>query len=154
MAGCFWDFVPFCTHNSFLCAVSGAFLSNEALLFFLFSDANILYTVSKTRCSQEKILQKSYFWSICHIEVCTANSLDDICRESLSFQLCTQGCISFTTLLVKCYNDLLDRQSSGRGRDEVTYFSVGYNFWIHLGTTYTQKTSQILKQMTSFLLRP
>ena len=54
------------------------------------------------------------------------SSLDDICRESLSFQLCTQGCISFTTLLVKCYNDLLDRQSSGRGRDEVTYFSVIY----------------------------
>ena len=29
------------------------------------------------------------------------------------------------TLLVKQYNDLLDRQSSERGKDEVTYFYVG-----------------------------
>ena len=32
----------------------------------------------------------------------------------------TDGCRSLTTLLVKYYNDLLDRQSSGRARDEVT----------------------------------
>ena len=36
----------------------------------------------------------------------------------------TEGC-SLTNLLVKYYNDLLDRQSSGRGKDEVTYFYVG-----------------------------
>ena len=29
------------------------------------------------------------------------------------------------TLLVKHYNDLIDRQSSERGKDEVTYFYVG-----------------------------
>ena len=33
--------------------------------------------------------------------------------------------ISLHTLLVKYYNDLLGRQSSERGRDEVTYFYVG-----------------------------
>ena len=39
------------------------------------------------------------------------------------------GCISLTTLLVKHYNDLIDRRSYGRGRDEVF-------FCINLGTTY------------------
>ena len=32
---------------------------------------------------------------------------------------------SLNTLLVKYYNDLSDRQSSGWGRDEVMYFYVG-----------------------------
>ena len=45
-------------------------------------------------------------------------------------------CISLTTLLVKHYNDLLGRQSSERGKDEVTYFYVGDVFCIHLGTKY------------------
>ena len=40
----------------------------------------------------------------------------------------TYGFRSLTTLLVKYYNDLLDRQSSGRDRDEVTYFYVGEVF--------------------------
>ena len=34
------------------------------------------------------------------------------------------------------YNDLLDRQSSEQGKDEVTYFYVGDVFCIHLGTKY------------------
>ena len=34
-----------------------------------------------------------------------------------------QECLN--TLLVTCYNDLLDRQSSGRDRDEVRYFYIG-----------------------------
>ena len=37
----------------------------------------------------------------------------------------TRGCISLTTLLVKYYNDLLDRQNSGWSRNEVTCFYVG-----------------------------
>ena len=38
---------------------------------------------------------------------------------------------SLNTLLVKYYNDLLDRQCSGRDRDEVTYFYVGDVFCIY-----------------------
>ena len=38
------------------------------------------------------------------------------------------------TLLVKHYNDLLERQSSERGKDEVSYFDVGDVFCIHLWT--------------------
>ena len=40
------------------------------------------------------------------------------------------------TLLIRLYNDLLERQSSERGKDEVTYFYVGDFFCIHLGTKY------------------
>ena len=40
----------------------------------------------------------------------------------------THGGRYLTTLLVKHYNDLLDRQVSGRGREEVTYFYVGEVF--------------------------
>ena len=47
------------------------------------------------------------------------------------FQIYTDVEISLHTILVKYYNDLLGRQSSERGRDEVTYFSVG-----DLGTEY------------------
>ena len=59
----------------------------------------------------------------------------------------TEGC-SLTNLLVKYYyNDLLDRQSSGRGKDEVTYFYVGDIFVNrYLGTKYAdfqeKKSSQ------------
>ena len=42
----------------------------------------------------------------------------------------TDGCNILHTLLVKHYNDLLDRQSSERGKDEVTYFYVGDVFCI------------------------
>ena len=41
---------------------------------------------------------------------------------------CTHGYRSLTTLLVKHNNDLLDRQSSGRGRDKVSYFYDGNVF--------------------------
>ena len=41
----------------------------------------------------------------------------------------------FNHPVVKYYNDLLDRQSFGRGRDEVTY--CGEVFCIYLGTMYT-----------------
>ena len=57
----------------------------------------------------------------------------------------THGCINVTTLLVKHYNDLLDRRSSGRGRDTVTCFYVGDVFCIYLGTLYAdfQKKSSL-----------
>ena len=38
--------------------------------------------------------------------------------------LCTYGCISFTILLVKHYNDSLDRQNSRLTNNEVTCFYV------------------------------
>ena len=50
----------------------------------------------------------------------------------------TDGSKTLHTLLVKHYNDLLDRQGSERGRDEVTYFYVGGVFCIHLGTKYAK----------------
>ena len=40
------------------------------------------------------------------------------------------------TLLVKYYNDLLGRQNTERGMDEVTFFYVGDLFCIYLGTKY------------------
>ena len=49
---------------------------------------------------------------------------------------CTDGSRILHTLLVKHYNDLLDRQSSEQDKDEVTYFYVGDVFCIHLGTKY------------------
>ena len=48
----------------------------------------------------------------------------------------TDGSRILHTLFVKHYNDLLDRQSYERGKDEVTYIYVGDVFCIHLGTTY------------------
>ena len=48
----------------------------------------------------------------------------------------TDGSRILHTLLVKHYNDLLDRQSSEWGRDEVTYFDVGDVFGIYLGPMY------------------
>ena len=48
----------------------------------------------------------------------------------------THGCISLTTLLVKHYNDLLDRQNYGRSRNEVTCFYVEDVFCIYLGSLY------------------
>ena len=48
----------------------------------------------------------------------------------------TDGNNILHTPLVKHYNDLLGRQSSERGKDEVSYFYVGDVFCIHLGTKY------------------
>ena len=41
------------------------------------------------------------------------------------------------------YNDLLDRPSSWRGRDEVTYFYVGDVFCIYLGSLYANFQEKI-----------
>ena len=65
---------------------------------------------------------------------------------SYLLQICTHGCINVTTLLVKHYNDLLDRRSSGRGRDDVTYFYVGDVFCIYLGTTYADFQEKIFPE--------
>ena len=51
--------------------------------------------------------------------------------------------ISLNTLLIKYYNDLLGRQNSERGMDEVTFFYVGDLFFIHLGTKYANFQEKI-----------
>ena len=55
----------------------------------------------------------------------------------------TDGRKSLHTLLQKHFNDLLERQSSKWGKDEVSYFYVGDVFCMHLGTLYAnfQETS-------------
>ena len=51
--------------------------------------------------------------------------------------LYTDGNKTLHTLLLKYYNDLLDRQSSLRGRDEVTYVQMLETlFCIYIGTKY------------------
>ena len=60
----------------------------------------------------------------------------------------THGCKSLTTLLVKYYNDLLGRQSSERGRDKVTYYSVGDLFCTHLGTKYANFQEKIFAEVS------
>ena len=40
------------------------------------------------------------------------------------------------TLLVKYFNDLLEKHCSERNKDEVSYLYVGDVFCIHLGTKY------------------
>ena len=54
------------------------------------------------------------------------------------FQIHTHGVILLNTLLVKYYNDLLGRQNSERGMDEVevTFFYDGDLFCRHLDTKY------------------
>ena len=46
----------------------------------------------------------------------------------------TDGNNILHTPIVKHYNDLVGRQSSERGKDEVSYFYVGDVFCVHLGT--------------------
>ena len=60
----------------------------------------------------------------------------------------TDGSRILHTLLVKHYNDLLDKQSSERGKDEVTYFYVGDVFCIHLGTKYADFQEKIFAEIS------
>ena len=60
----------------------------------------------------------------------------------------TDGCKTLYTLLVNHYNDLLDRQSSEWGRDEVTYLYVGDVFGIYLGPMYAD--IQSIKQVVLY----
>ena len=55
----------------------------------------------------------------------------------------TDGSRILQTLLVKHYIDLLDRQNSEWGKDEVTYFYVGDIFCIHLGIKYADFQEKI-----------
>ena len=48
----------------------------------------------------------------------------------------TDGSKSLHTLLVKHYNDLLERQSSKQGKDEISFFYVGDVFCIYFETKY------------------
>ena len=52
------------------------------------------------------------------------------------------------TRLVKHYNDLLERQSSKRGKDEVSYFYVGDVFCIHLGTKHDSFQEKIFAEIS------
>ena len=54
----------------------------------------------------------------------------------------------FHTLLVKHYNDLLERQSSERVKDEVSYFYVGDVFCIHPGTKYANFHEKIFRELS------
>ena len=60
----------------------------------------------------------------------------------------TDGSKTLHTLLVKHYNDLLNRQSSERGKDEVSYFYVGDVFCIHLGTKYADFQEKIFAEIS------
>ena len=62
--------------------------------------------------------------------------------------LYTDAEISLHTLLVKYHNDLLGRQSSERGKDEVTYFYVGDVFCMHLGTKYADFQEKISTEIS------
>ena len=62
----------------------------------------------------------------------------------------TDGSRILHTLLVKHYNDLLYKQNSERGRDEVTYFYVGDIFCIHLGTKYADFQEKIFAEIFSW----
>ena len=48
----------------------------------------------------------------------------------------------------KHFNDLLERESSERGKDEVSYFHVGDVFCIHLGTKYADFQEKIFAEIS------
>ena len=52
------------------------------------------------------------------------------------------------TLLMKHFNDLLERQSCERGKDEVSYFYVEDVFCIHLGTKYADFQEKIFREIS------
>ena len=51
------------------------------------------------------------------------------------------------TLLVKYFNDLLEKHCSERNKDEVSYLYVGDVFCIHLGTKYTDFQEKIFAEI-------
>ena len=60
----------------------------------------------------------------------------------------TDGNNILDTPLVKHFNDLLERESSERGKDEVSYFYVGDVFCIHLGTKYADFQEKIFAEIS------
>ena len=69
------------------------------------------------------------------------------------FLILTDGHKSLHTLLLKHFNDLLERQSSERVKDEVSYFYVGDVFCIHLGTKYADFQEKIFAEISGKKLR-
>ena len=66
----------------------------------------------------------------------------------MSIYIYTDGNKILHTLLLKHYNDLLDKQSSERSRDEVTYFYVGDVFCKHLATMYADFQEKIFAEIS------
>ena len=66
----------------------------------------------------------------------------------MKFLVHTDGSRILYTLLVKHYNDLLDRQSSERDKDEVTYFYFGDVFCLHLGSKYADFQDKIFVEIS------
>ena len=62
--------------------------------------------------------------------------------------LLTDGNNILHTPLVKHYNDLLGRQSSEWGKDEVSHFDVGDVFCINLGTKYASLQEKIFVEIS------
>ena len=79
-------------------------------------------------------------------------TLRGILGTNNSNKIQTRAEISFHTLLVKYYNYLFGRQSSERGRDEVTFFYVGDLFCIHFGTK-TKSSRIFLEKMPKHFFR-
>ena len=52
------------------------------------------------------------------------------------------------TLLIRHYNNLLERQSSEQGKDEVSCFYLGDVFCIHLGTKYADFQEKIFAEIS------
>ena len=61
---------------------------------------------------------------------------------------CTDGNNILHTPIVKQYNDLLERQCSVQGKDEVSYFYVGEVFCIHHGTKYANFQEKIFAEIS------
>ena len=71
-----------------------------------------------------------------------------LCKLAILVAVHTDGNNILYTPLVKYYNDLLERQFSERGNDEVSYFYVGDVFCIHLGTKYANFQEKIFAEIS------
>ena len=60
----------------------------------------------------------------------------------------THGDKMLHTLLVKYFNDLLEKHCSERNKDEVSYLYVGDVFCIHLGTKYADFQEKIFAEIS------
>ena len=95
------------------------------------------------------LLRKSHCTKNCQrIRIKYCNSRSKWAKLLVKFITSTHGCKSLTTLLVKYYNDLLDRQSSGQDRDEVTNLYVGDVFCISLDTIYPDFQENIFVEIS------
>ena len=67
-------------------------------------------------------------------------------RYVCTVELHTHGDKKLHTLLVKYFNDLLEKHCSERSKDEVSYLYVGDVFCIHLGTKYADFQEKIFAE--------